>query len=79
MPKGKGTSGKPTGGKLEPTRQSDTGRNTHFRDTKSREEKSRTQVVREIEQGLYPDYHVREINGVKTPVSNPDSENNNLG
>ena len=30
--------------------------------------------------GNYEHYHVREINGIKTPVSNPDkSTNNNLG
>ncbi|MDE0246372.1 MAG: hypothetical protein OXO56_00370, partial [Gammaproteobacteria bacterium] len=41
---------------------------------------TRAQFVREIEQGNYPNYHVREIDGVKTPVSNPDgSSRNNLG
>lgn len=33
-----------------------------------------------IESGQYPDYHVRNIGGKRTPVSNPDgSEGNNLG
>lgn len=41
---------------------------------------TRNQFVREIERGNYPNHHIREINGVKTPVSNPDkSEINNLG
>ena len=41
---------------------------------------SRPQFVRAIENGQYPDYHVRNINHVPTPVSNPDrSTNNNLG
>ena len=41
---------------------------------------SRSQFVRQIENGNYDNYHVRNINGVKTPVSNPDnSTNNNLG
>ncbi len=41
---------------------------------------TRSQFVREIDSGNYDRYHVSEINGVKTPVSNPDgSENNNLG
>ena len=32
-----------------------------------------------IEEGLYPDYHIRVINGVKTPVSDPNRyENDNL-
>ena len=40
---------------------------------------TRNQFVKEIEKGNYPDYHVREINKVKTPVSNPDkSKNTNL-
>jgi hypothetical protein len=40
---------------------------------------SREEFVREIEKGKYSDYHVRDINGVPTPVSNPDkSEQNNL-
>ncbi len=40
---------------------------------------TRAQFVRQIEQGNYANYHVRKINDVKTPVSNPDdSEGNNL-
>ncbi len=40
---------------------------------------TRTQFVREIEQGNFDNYHVRKINGIKTPVSNPDDkEGNNL-
>ena len=35
---------------------------------------------KKIESGSYDNYHVRNINGVKTPVSNPDSKSgNNLG
>jgi hypothetical protein len=41
---------------------------------------TRPQFVREIEKGEYPDYHIRKIDGIKIPCSNPDkSENNNLG
>ena len=41
---------------------------------------SRAVFVREIEHDNYPDYHVRVINGVKTPCSNPDGNpKNNLG
>ncbi|AFT69462.1 hypothetical protein B5T_01179 [Alloalcanivorax dieselolei B5] len=37
------------------------------------------QFVKGIESGKYPGHHIRNINGVKTPVSNPDgSKNNNL-
>lgn len=40
---------------------------------------SRAEFVQLIESGAYPQYHVRKVNGVKTPVSNPDrSESNNL-
>jgi hypothetical protein len=40
---------------------------------------TRAEFVKKIEQGLYPNYHVRKIDGVKTPASNPDnSEANNL-
>ena len=36
-------------------------------------------VVKQIEKGNFEDYHVRRINGLKTPVSNPDrKEANNL-
>lgn len=66
--------------KLIVTQQSETGRNTRFKNTSTSEEKSRAQTVKDIEQGKLPGYHVRDINGVKTPVSNPDnSEKNNLG
>lgn len=41
---------------------------------------TRSQFVREINKGNYENYHVRNINGLPTPVSNPDSKrNNNLG
>jgi hypothetical protein len=59
--------------------ESDSGRNTKFRDTGSGRTMTRAEFVDRIEGGGYPDYHVRRINGLNTPVSNPDgSENNNL-
>ena len=61
------------------TRENETNRNTNFHDNYNGTDMTRSQFVREIEQGKYPNYHVRNINGVKTPVSNPDgSTNNNL-
>lgn len=61
------------------TQESDSGRNERFHDNFTGSNMTRNQFVREIERGIYPDHHIREINGVKTPVSNPDnSENNNL-
>lgn len=67
-------------GRLKVTKETDTGRNVGFMDNRTGQEMSRAEVVRRIEQGAYPDYHVRKVNGVKTPASNPDrSEKNNLG
>jgi hypothetical protein len=59
------------------TQESDSGRNERFHDNYTGQDMTRGQLVREIERGNYPNYHVREINGVKTPVSNPDSTTNN--
>ena len=62
------------------TNQNSTGRNTHFRDNYTGAEMNRPQFVKQIRNGNYDNYHVRIINGVATPVSNPDrSTNNNLG
>jgi hypothetical protein len=62
------------------TRESDSGRNLQYRDNRTGQQMTRPEFVRQIRQGNYENYHVREINGVPTPVSNPDnSENNNLG
>lgn len=58
----------------------ETGRNEKFKDNLNGREMTRSQVVKEIEKGNYENYHIRVINDIKTPVSNPDkSENNNLG
>jgi hypothetical protein len=67
------------GKKVEVIQESDSGRNERFRDPTTGQEMSREDFVRKIEQGQYPAYHIREIDGIKTPVSNPDkSEGNNL-
>lgn len=61
------------------TSESGSGRNLRFHDNYSGADMTRRQFVDAIEQGSYPRYHVREVNGVKTPCSNPDgSTNNNL-
>lgn len=40
---------------------------------------TRAKFVSQIKCGNYENYHVRILNGVKTPVSNPDNtDNNNL-
>ncbi len=62
------------------TRESTTGRNEGFHDNRTGRNMTRPNFVKAIESGDYSNYHVREINGIKTPVSNPDkSVNNNLG
>jgi hypothetical protein len=61
------------------TVESGSGRNQKFHDNKSGKNMNRPEFVKQIEQGKFGDYHVRKINGLKTPVSNPDrSEGNNL-
>lgn len=65
---------------IKTTKETDTGRNTNFVNKSTGENMTRSQFVKQIEQGQHPDYHVREINGVKTPCSNPDGKSgNNLG
>ena len=57
--------------------ESKTGRNRKFRDNYSGGDMTRPEFVKKIESGGYANYHVRKVNGVKTPVSNPDSTRNN--
>ena len=62
------------------TSESPSGRNQTFRDNRTGHEMNRKQFVSSIEHGDYEHYHVRKINNIKTPVSNPDkSTSNNLG
>lgn len=61
------------------TNESDTRRNENFHDNFKGTDMTRVQFVNQIKQGNYENYHVRNINGVPTPVSNPDkTRNNNL-
>lgn len=65
--------------RIKVIQESDSGRNQKFHDNRTGENMSRSQFVKKIEQDQYPNYHVRKINNVKTPVSNPDNtEGNNL-
>ena len=57
-------------------KESSSGRNLKFRDNVTKKIMTRTEFVREIEKGKYKNYHVRVINGIKTPVSNPDPTSN---
>lgn len=66
--------------RISVTSESPTGRNQNFHDNYTGTYMTRTQFVKQIINGNYENYHVRNINGVATPVSNPDnSSNNNLG
>lgn len=66
--------------RIKVTNETDTGRNTNFHDNFTGTDMTRQQFVNEIKQGNYENYHVRNINGIDTPVSNPDTKtNNNLG
>lgn len=60
--------------------ESKTGRNLKFRDNYRNRIMNLRQFVTEIEAGNYNNFHIRKLNGVKTPVSNPDkTSRNNLG
>ena len=66
--------------KVSTIQENDSGRNTSFLDNQTGKKMSRKQFVRAIQDGKYIGYHVRSINGVATPCSNPDkSKENNLG
>lgn len=68
------------GKRITVVRETDTGRNSQFHDNANGRTMSRSEFVERIQDGSYPNYHVRVIDGVNTPVSNPDgSEGNNLG
>lgn len=65
--------------KVKTISQNSKGRNITFKDTKSGRYMTRQDFVKAIKAGNYPNYHVRNIHGILTPVSNPDkSKNNNL-
>ena len=63
--------------RIKVTQESDTGRNQKFHDNFTGIDMTRAKFVREIKSGNYDNYHVRNINGVDTPVSNPDATRNN--
>lgn len=59
------------------TREKDSGRNIKFHDNYNGNNMTRPQFVKAIKDGDYPNYHVRNVNGLPTPVSNPDNTTNN--
>lgn len=61
------------------TNESDSGRNLNFHDNYTGKNMTLKQFVSKIDTGNYDNYHIRKINNVRTPVSNPDGkEKNNL-
>lgn len=78
LPAGKG--GYSVRNRVTVTQESETGRNERFHDNITGADMTRAKFVRKINKGSYDDYYVREINGVPTPCSKPDSnKSNNLG
>ena len=63
--------------RVKVTDENNSGRNTAFHDNFTGEDMTRSEFVREIKSGNYDNYHIREINGVETPVSNPDTKRKN--
>lgn len=66
-----------TNKRMKVTKESESGRNQRFHDNRTGDDLTRSGFVRAIKNGDYPNYHVREINGIETPVSNPDRHKNN--
>ena len=65
--------------RLKTIKQSSTWRNIKFKDNFKWNVFTRIEVVKKIQRWELKNYHIRNINWVKTPVSNPDStKNNNL-
>ena len=66
--------------RISVTKETSTGRNTEFRDNHTGRPMSRGEFADRIDSGEYRNYHVRVIDGKRTPVSNPDGKgSNNLG
>jgi hypothetical protein len=64
---------------LQVLTQNDTGRNVAFLNRTTGAPMDRPAAVQAIKDGLLPEYYVRVMNGLETPVSKPDqSVNNNL-
>lgn len=66
--------------RVKTIKENDTGRNLRFQDIKTKKEMTDKGFVRAIKKGKYVGYHIRTINGIETPVSNPNgNECDNLG
>ena len=70
----------PKGKPIVVTKETITGRNVQFQNKYTGESMTLLQFISAIKNSQYTGYHIREINGVETPVSNPDNKKgNNLG
>lgn len=69
--------------KVSVIEQDKNGRNTLFKDNYTKEimtDKTFAEKIKNNDNNYQDKYHIRVINGVETPCSNPDdSSNNNLG
>lgn len=64
---------------IQVTSESESGRNLGFTDPGTVRSMTRAEFVQKIDDGQYTGYHVRKVNGLDTPVSNPDrSKSDNL-
>ena len=67
-------------GNIKVTCESKSGRNKKFKDQTTGCTMTRAELNKAINNSTYSGYHVRNVNGKETPVSNPDSsKRNNLG
>lgn len=67
-------------GNIKVIHENESGRNKRFKDNTTGRYMSRDDFNTAIKNGTYTGFHIRKINGIETPVSNPDkSKNNNLG
>lgn len=55
----------------------DKGRNSHFFDFDKKEGLTRENFVAAIKDGKYPKYHIRNVDGIEYPASNPDDKSGN--
>ena len=67
-------------GNIKVACESKSGRNKKFKDQTTGRTMTRAELNKAINNSTYSGYHVRNVNGKETPVSNPDSsKRNNLG
>ncbi|WCZ18911.1 hypothetical protein HLG73_05990 [Lacticaseibacillus paracasei] len=59
------------------TSENKSGRNEKFHDNFTGKNMNRSQFVQAIQNGEYKNYTVRNLHGLKTPASKPDSTTNN--